>query len=58
MILLQTPGPAAIELGDMTINSATPLGEMLWFGFGLLLLAGLTALILWWQKKSRPDPFI
>ncbi len=49
--------PLAIELGDMTLSSATPISEILWFVAGLILLVLLTAAMLWWQRRSRPDPF-
>ncbi len=47
----------AIELGDFSLNSATSQGDVLWFIGGLLLLTGLTAVTLWWQRRARPDPF-
>jgi hypothetical protein len=49
--------PTAIDLGDFSISSATSLTDMLWFGGGLLMLMGLTAVTLWWQRRSQPDPF-
>lgn len=50
--------PSAIDLGDFSISSATSLNDMIWFMAGLLLLMGLTAVTLWWQRRSQPDPFI
>lgn len=49
--------PLAIELGDFTLNSATSPTDVLWFIGGLLLLTGLTAVTIWWQRRARPDPF-
>ncbi|MCA9948829.1 MAG: hypothetical protein KDE48_04235 [Anaerolineales bacterium] len=46
-----------IELGDFTLKSVTPLGEVLWFIIGILILAGSSAAILWWNRRSRSDPF-
>ena len=54
---MHTFTPTAIDLGDFSIRSATSLSDMLWFGGGLLLLMGLTAVALWWQRRSQPDPF-
>jgi hypothetical protein len=49
---------AVIELGDFTIQSETPLAEVLWFVAGLVLLAVLSTAVLWWSRRTRPDPFI
>jgi hypothetical protein len=50
--------PLVIELGDFKITSATPLNELAWFLLGLLLLTGSSVAVLWWQRRSRTDPFI
>lgn len=47
----------AIELGDFRLNSATPLGELLWFVLGLFVLTGVTYAVIRWNDRSRPDPF-
>ena len=47
-----------IELGDFSIRSVTPLREVIWFIAGLILLAGSSAAILWWNRRTRPDPFL
>jgi hypothetical protein len=49
--------PFAIELGDFTLDSATPLTELGWLAAGLLILAFLTFLTLRWYRQTRPDPF-
>jgi|GEM_PF-2589924 hypothetical protein len=46
-----------IELGDFTLRSVTPLEEVAWFIGGLLILAGASAAILWWNRRARSDPF-
>jgi len=46
-----------IVLGDFRLQSVTPLSEVIWFIIGLLLLAGSTAAILWWNRRTQPDPF-
>ncbi|MCL4870959.1 MAG: hypothetical protein KJ063_18525 [Anaerolineae bacterium] len=48
----------AIELGGMRVNSATTLSELLIFIVGLLLLTGLTAVLLHWNRRGRLDPFV
>ncbi|MEJ2749886.1 MAG: hypothetical protein P8183_18550 [Anaerolineae bacterium] len=50
--------PLVIELGDFKITSATPLNELGWFLLGLLLLTGSSAAVLWWRRRTRPDPFV
>ncbi|MBK9050388.1 MAG: hypothetical protein IPL78_05530 [Chloroflexi bacterium] len=47
-----------IELGGMRVSSASTLGELLAFMAGLLFLTGLTAILLRWNRRTRPDPFI
>jgi hypothetical protein len=47
-----------IELGGMSVISASTLGELLVFMAGLLFLTGLTAILLRWNRRTRPDPFI
>ncbi len=47
-----------IELGEISISSATPLADLLWFIGGLLVLGTASAAILWWNRRSRPDPFL
>lgn len=49
--------PLVIDLGDFSLSSVTPLGEVAWFIGGLLLLAGSSAAILWWNRRARTDPF-
>lgn len=49
--------PLVIELGEFRIRSATPLNDVIWFIVGLLLLAGSSAAVLWWNRRSQPDPF-
>ena len=48
----------AIELGEITIRSATPLEDVLWVLVGLLVLTTSLSVLLWWQNRSQPDPFI
>jgi hypothetical protein len=49
--------PLVIELGDFRLQSVTPLNEVIWFIIGLLLLAGSSAAVLWWNRRTQPDPF-
>jgi len=58
IILLQESEPLVIELGDFTLRSVTPLADALWFIAGLLILAGSSAAILWWNRRTRSDPFL
>jgi len=58
IIALQDAGPLVIELGDFTLRSVTPLADVLWFIAGLLILAGSSAAILWWNRRARSDPFV
>ena len=53
-----TVWPLVIELGNFRLTSATPLNEVAWFLVGLLLLTGLSAAVLWWHRRARPDPFV
>lgn len=46
-----------IELGNFSLRSVTPLGDLLWFALGLVLLMGTTAVVLWWNRRTRTDPF-
>lgn len=48
----------AIELGEITIRSATPLEDVLWVIIGLLLLTTALATLFWWNNRSQPDPFL
>ena len=50
--------PLVIELGDFQIQSVTPLSEVAWFAAGLLLLAGSSAAVLWWNRRAYSDPFV
>jgi hypothetical protein len=50
--------PAFIELGNFQLRSATPWGEVGWYVAGLLLLTGLSLVVLWWNRRAGPDPFI
>lgn len=47
-----------IELGRFRLQSVTPWNEIAWFVAGLILLTGSSAAVLWWARRSRPDPFI
>ncbi len=47
-----------IELGGMSVISASSLSDILIFVAGLLFLAGLTAVLLRWNRHARPDPFV
>jgi hypothetical protein len=47
-----------IELGGMSVISASSLSDILIFVVGLLFLTGLTAVLLRWNRRSRPDPFV
>lgn len=58
IIALQDAELLVIELGEFTLRSVTPLADVLWFIAGLLILAGSSAAILWWNRRSRSDPFI
>ncbi|MFQ5401168.1 MAG: hypothetical protein ACE5E7_16415 [Anaerolineae bacterium] len=49
--------PLVIELGNFKLSSVTPLRDVIWFIVGLLLLAGTSAAVLWWNRRARPDPF-
>ncbi|MCA9961926.1 MAG: hypothetical protein R3E31_09900 [Chloroflexota bacterium] len=49
--------PWVIELGDFTLKSVTPLGDLVWFIAGLVLLTGSSAAVLWWNRRSHIDPF-
>jgi hypothetical protein len=51
------PMRLVIELGNFSLSSVTPLGDLLWFIVGLLLLAGSTMLVLWYTRRSSTDPF-
>ena len=46
------------ELGGMRVSSASTLGELLAFMAVLRFLTGLTAILLRWNRRTRPDPFI
>lgn len=50
--------PLVIELGDFQIQSVTPLSEVVWFAAGLVLLAGSSAAVLWWNRRAYSDPFV
>lgn len=50
--------PLTIELGGMSVISASSLSDILIFVVGLLFLTGLTAVLLRWNRRTRPDPFI
>ncbi len=50
--------PQVIELGDFTIRSETPLEEVLWMVAGLVLLTLLSTAVIWWNRRTRKDPFI
>lgn len=49
--------PLVIELGNFTLRSVTPWSEVAWFIVGLVVLAGTSAVILWWNRRARSDPF-
>ncbi|MBK6325023.1 MAG: hypothetical protein KBE23_01725 [Chloroflexi bacterium] len=50
--------PLVIELGSFSMTSETPLNELLWFIAGVLLLAGSSTAVLWWNRRARRDPFV
>jgi hypothetical protein len=58
IIALQETELLVMELGDFTLRSVTPLANVLWFIAGLLILAGSSAAILWWNRRTRSDPFV
>ena len=47
----------AIELDDFTINSGSSNQDIVWFTAGLLVLVAITVTLVWWQRRSKPDPF-
>ena len=47
-----------IELGEFTLRSIMPLEDIVWLLIGLLLLTGLSTAVLWWNRRTRPDPFL
>lgn len=47
-----------IELGGMSVISASTLSDILIFVAGLLFMTGLTAILLRWNRRTRPDPFV
>lgn len=47
----------AIELGDFNINGTSSNDEIVWFAAGLLVLIVVTAALVRWQRRSKPDPF-
>jgi len=47
-----------IELGGMSVISASTLSDILIFVAGLLFMTGLTAIFLRWNRRTRPDPFV
>ena len=47
-----------IELGDFVLRSVTPARDVAWFLAGLVLLAGSSAAVLWWSRRSHTDPFV
>lgn len=49
--------PLVIELGRFSLTSVTPLDELLWFIAGVVLLAGSSVAVLWWNRRARRDPF-
>lgn len=57
MMILNAMARWSIELGDFRLNSATSLGDVVWFLGGILALAGLTTLMLRRQRRASPDPF-
>jgi hypothetical protein len=57
MSMLFALWPLVIELGDFRLESVTPLSDVIWFIIGLLLLAGTSAAVLWWHRRTQPDPF-
>lgn len=50
--------PLVIELGDLQLSSASSPAEVGWFIAGMFILGGLSAFILWWNRRGRHDPFI
>lgn len=49
--------PLSIDLGDFRLDFATSLGDVVWLVLGMLILASLTALVIHWNRRARPDPF-
>lgn len=47
----------AIDLGDFSLQSVTSLSDILWYIGGLIILLGLTALVIYHHRRTRPDPF-
>lgn len=47
----------AIDLGDFSLQSVTSLSDILWYIGGLIILVGLTALVIYHHRRTRPDPF-
>jgi hypothetical protein len=50
--------PLVIELGAFELKSIIPAADLIWFLAGLLLLAGSSAAVLWWNRQAQSDPFV
>lgn len=50
--------PLVIELGAFELKSIIPAADLVWFLAGLLLLAGSSAAVLWWNRQAQSDPFV
>ena len=50
--------PLVVELGDFQLHNASTWGEFGWFVAGIVFLTGLSALVLWWNRRAQPDPFL
>jgi hypothetical protein len=49
--------PLAIDLGDFNLALATSIWDVIWFLLGLVILTGLTAFVIRWNRREQPDPF-
>jgi hypothetical protein len=50
--------PLVIELGNFRLHNDASLSEFGWFVAGVIFLTGLSALVLWWNRRAQPDPFL
>ena len=46
----------AVELGDFSLGDAA-LIDVIWFFAGVLILTGITAFAIQYNRRSAPDPF-
>lgn len=47
----------AVELGDFSLGDAA-LIDIIWFLAGVLILTGITAFAIRYNRRSAPDPFL